>query len=211
MWWKPNLDVLVKFIEARGIADEQARTVLAIALLAQRDENSDHKLDEEPLYRLLDRLDATTPTLDTPLLLRVLETAHPAQIASVLFNPIGLHFSVAQFQRFYQRVPDSSPSDFTLYELVAGTVDFLRRHPGTISIPPEIIARLMESPHSDSRIVAMKALSHSPVSLEYYADCLLRCLESGDDLDKCIGLFQLGQLIDQNGRRCLESLDPERT
>lgn len=125
MWWEANSDALVRFIEARGILDEQAHTVLGIALLSQRVE----KPDEEPLYRLIDLLDSTSATLDTPLLLEVLENVSAAQIASVLNNPVGLHFSVAQFERLYRIVLDATPNDWTLYELVGAAVDFLRFHP----------------------------------------------------------------------------------
>jgi hypothetical protein len=206
MWWKTNSDVLVKFIEARGISDEQARAVLGIALLAQGVEEP----DEDPVYRLVDLLDAASVTLDTPLLLEVLESASAAQIAGVLWNPIGLHFSTAQFERLYRIVLDASPSDSTLYELVGAAVDFLRNHPGAFSISQDIVSRLLESPHVDSRIVAMKALSHSTVSLGYHVDSILRCLQRNNESDKDIGLYQLGELIEGYGSRLLQSLDSDR-
>ena len=202
MWFESCTDVLVQFIEARGILDERARTVLSIALLAQKDDQ-----------RLLDQIDLLGPastTLDTPLLLDVLQTANPPQIASVLWSPVGLYFSADQFKRLFRIVLAASPGDDTIYELLGGAFDFLRFHPGEFSIPLDIVLRLMESPSADSRIVGLKALIHTPVSLAEHVDYLMRFFQSTNESDKEIGIFSLGQLLDKYGHRVFESVHLEK-
>ncbi|NLE36974.1 MAG: hypothetical protein GX621_03020 [Pirellulaceae bacterium] len=202
MWFEGNSDILLQFIQARGIADEQARTVLGIALLAQK--------NEEPLLSLIDSMESVSATFDTPLLLDVMKTASAVQIARVLWHPVGLHLSVVQFERLYHLALDASPDDSTLYQLVGAAVDFLRFHPGAFLLPSHLVSRLLESPHTDSRIVGMKALAHSQVSPEYYVECILRCLRSSNESDKDIGLHQLGELIDRDHGKLLEMLDSDR-
>ena len=202
MWFKADIDLLIDFIEARGVSNEQARTVLGVALLAQR--------DDERLCDRTDALRATSETLDTPLLLDILQTANPIQIAGVLWSPIGLCFSAAQFERLYWIVLQASPADCTLYEVVGAAVDFLRLHPGAFSIPPQIVSQLLQSSHPDWRVVAMKALSHADVPLAYHVDCILQCLKSENESDKEVGLYVLGELIDSNRASLSDLLDPDR-
>lgn len=200
MWSKSNYDVLLSFLNAHGVEHSTARAVLGILLLAQSP--GDDRCDE-----LLNQLRQQNATLDTPVLLEILDAATPAQASEVLWGPIGLHLSTSTFVRLFRNIIAAAPDDRSLYRVIGAAVDFLQRNPGTFSIPVDIVTHLLRSSQFDARIVAMKAMRHANVAIHFQVECILQHLSSCECGEREIGLHVLGTLVTSLGIGLLEQLN----
>jgi hypothetical protein len=120
----------------------------------------------------------------------------PLQLAEKLWSFEALELSPQQFEGLANRVWSASPGLQALWKLGGAMNDFLRRHPGKISVPPKLPRLLLASPRCNPRIIGLKLLKHISISDEALLKEILKALQRRREYERCGGLCELQYYID---------------
>ncbi len=86
----------------------------------------------------------------------------------------------------------------TLWQLGGAANDYLRRHPGLITVPRGLPFKLLAANHLDSRIIGLKLLVRLVYPLPVTWKWIRKALQSSREDEVVGGLCELGNLVNRS-------------
>jgi len=113
------------------------------------------------------------------------------------WSPKHEKLSPAEFQARFDALYAVTKHPTALWQLGGAANDFLRKNPGSISVPSELAPLLLQSKRVDGRIIVLKLFTRTSSDVVAMSAAICRALASRTSHEQCGGLHELGVLLDR--------------
>jgi hypothetical protein len=118
-----------------------------------------------------------------------------AKLAKALRSADSKHLSSAEFQSQFDAIYAVAEGPATLWHLGGAANDYLRAHPESIQVPPELATALVASRMVDGRIIGLKLLIRCSSDIPTITNSLCRALQSRKRQEMLGGLCELDNFL----------------
>lgn len=118
-----------------------------------------------------------------------------AKLAKVLWSAETRNLSPAEFQLRFDAIYAVAEGPATLWRLGGAANDYLRAHPESIQVPPELATALVASRLVDGRIIGLKLLIRCSSDIPLMTNSISRALESRHRQEMYGGLCELDNFL----------------
>jgi hypothetical protein len=102
------------------------------------------------------------------------------------------------FKTLFDRVYNGTTDVTALWQLGGATNDFLRVHPGALTIPVELATTLLGARNKDARVIGLKLLNRCRVRDEMMVNEIIRALQRRDGYESTGGMCELRRLLERH-------------
>ena len=121
-----------------------------------------------------------------------------ASLAKELWSTPSMTLAPQEFQARFDALYSASSGIATYWQLGGAAVDYLRRYPNSLVVPPQLAMTLLDSRLVDGQIVGLKLLARHSSDTSIIAHWICIALESDHDGVLHGGLHELQTTIDRS-------------
>jgi hypothetical protein len=121
-----------------------------------------------------------------------------AKLAKALWNSRESYaLAPHEFQAKFDALYAASEGIATLWHLGGAANDYLRGHPGSISVPSELAPALLASRLVNGRIIGLKLLNRSSSDETSILSWICRALDARNESEVLVGLCELREFLER--------------
>jgi hypothetical protein len=117
------------------------------------------------------------------------------QLAKELWSGEAIGLAPTEFQSRFDAICETTADIEVLWQLGGAVNDYLRAHPNSVAVPPDLPFKLLASDHVQRRIVGLKLLHRLGAPLPQLLSHICSALQSQTQDELYGGLFVLGELL----------------